>query len=421
MTKNFLLLFVIILYVTGCQKTGNNSTTIPESPTNLKTALIVPNSAKLTWTDNSTNEDSFRIERKISGGNYTPHATVKADITTYIDSGLALSTTYIYRVYAFNSAGKSKTYTNEDSVTTNAAVTYTIPVWGDTTLPSLDTYNSFLGYNFVDTTSVTVSLSGMKSDGGTPLTGRGVVWSTNHNPTIDLSTKTNVGNTLRDVNTVISGLSYNTTYYLREYATNSVGTIYSQEISFITGKDPQSVAIGDYFKGGIVFYILKQGDIGYDLNVKHELIAGVEGQFQYNPGGAYLSLRWDNNNTNTPTYARDTAVGTGKSNTNKIVNALGNESYAYATSYCTSSYRGSYPYTYNDWYLPSKNELKLMYKNIGCGATGTNYNVGKFANLFYWSSSEVSDSSAYSVDFGSGSLVTMEKFQSNLICPIRSF
>ena len=62
----------------------------------------------LTWTDNSTNEDGFSIERKIGPtGTFAQIATIGASATSYIDSTVASATTYCYRLLAFNVAGNS--------------------------------------------------------------------------------------------------------------------------------------------------------------------------------------------------------------------------------------------------------------------------------------------------------------------------
>src|SRR5262245_47595127 len=67
----------------------------------------------LTWTDNSTNEDGFEIERKTgTSGSYAQIATVGVNVTSYTDASLAAGTTYCYQVRAFNSAADSG-YTNE--------------------------------------------------------------------------------------------------------------------------------------------------------------------------------------------------------------------------------------------------------------------------------------------------------------------
>jgi hypothetical protein len=71
-------------------------------------------SLQVSWTDNSDDEDGFSIERKLdTNGTYVVIATVGPNVTVYSDSSLANSTTYCYRVNAFNSAGNSA-YTNED-------------------------------------------------------------------------------------------------------------------------------------------------------------------------------------------------------------------------------------------------------------------------------------------------------------------
>jgi hypothetical protein len=75
----------------------------------------------LSWTDASDNEDGFAIERKTgTSGTFARVASVGSNISTYTDASLASSTTYCYRVNAFNTAGNSA-YTNEICGTTLAA------------------------------------------------------------------------------------------------------------------------------------------------------------------------------------------------------------------------------------------------------------------------------------------------------------
>lgn len=84
------------------------------------------------------------------------------------------------------------------------------------------------------------------SDGGANITARGVVWSTSQNPTIALTTKTVDGVGVGVFTSSISALTPNTTYYVRAYATNSMGTSYGNEITFTT--------IVDVTTGLIAFY-----------------------------------------------------------------------------------------------------------------------------------------------------------------------
>jgi hypothetical protein len=70
-------------------------------------------------------------------------------------------------------------------------------------------------------------------DGGPSVTARGLCWSTSHNPTIAGSNNNNGGGTGSFVSS-LSGLMPGTLYYVRAYATNSVGTGYGNEVSFTT-------------------------------------------------------------------------------------------------------------------------------------------------------------------------------------------
>jgi hypothetical protein len=80
-----------------------------------------------TWTDNSTTEASFSIERKTgTSGTYVQVATVGANVTTYTDANLAAGTTYCYQVRAVNSAGSSAP--SNEACSTTAAQSYTLTV-----------------------------------------------------------------------------------------------------------------------------------------------------------------------------------------------------------------------------------------------------------------------------------------------------
>jgi hypothetical protein len=82
--------------------------------------------------------------------------------------------------------------------------------------------------------SATIGVN-ITSDGGSEITSRGVVWSTTQNPTIALSTKTSDGNGIEEFYSEIIDLMPSTIYYVRAYATNSIGTAYGNEISITTG------------------------------------------------------------------------------------------------------------------------------------------------------------------------------------------
>ena len=71
------------------------------------------------------------------------------------------------------------------------------------------------------------------SDGGASTTARGVCWNTAQNPTI-ANYKTNENTGVGSFTSIIPCLTPNTTYYVRAYATNSVGTVYGSELNFTT-------------------------------------------------------------------------------------------------------------------------------------------------------------------------------------------
>ena len=84
-------------------------------------------------------------------------------------------------------------------------------------------------------TASTATCGGSVSyDGGQSVTARGVCYGTSHNPTTSGSHTTD-GTGTGSFTSNLGGLSASTTYYVRAYATNSVGTAYGQEMTFTTG------------------------------------------------------------------------------------------------------------------------------------------------------------------------------------------
>jgi len=89
----------------------------PYAPSELFAQAISTSQIDLNWTDNSYDEVGFIIERRTGTEPFTQVATVGEDVTAYQDMGLQHSTTYTYRVCAYNDGGNSP-YSNEASATT---------------------------------------------------------------------------------------------------------------------------------------------------------------------------------------------------------------------------------------------------------------------------------------------------------------
>lgn len=101
----------------------------------------------LVWTYTSTNETGFGVQRTTStNGTWTQVGTVTAPATTYLDTGLQYSTTYYYRVWAYNPAGDSPYSTIASFTTPASPVTNTAPQIS--TQPASQTVNVGTGVTF---------------------------------------------------------------------------------------------------------------------------------------------------------------------------------------------------------------------------------------------------------------------------------
>ena len=107
------------------------------------------------------------------------------------------------------------------------------------------------------------------------------------------------------------------------------------------------------------------------------------------PSDQGTGIQWYNGSYVT-TGAIGTAIGTGQANTTAIVTIQGAGNYA--AQFCNDLTVGGY----SDWFLPSKDELNLMYTNLKVAG------VGGFADTNYWSSSEDYAGSEWAQNFSSG-------------------
>jgi uncharacterized protein (TIGR02145 family) len=198
------------------------------------------------------------------------------------------------------------------------------------TLPVLTTTNT-------GNITLTSASSGgnITADGNADITARGVVWNTSSNPTISLTTKTTDGTGIGLFTSNLTNLTPNTTYYVRAYATNSVGTTYGNEVTFTTS--------------AIQLPVLTTSAIS---NITQNT-ASSGGNITSDGGGAITSRGVVWNTTQNPTIALSTKTTDGSGSgafTSNITNLTPNTQYyvrAYATNSAGTAYGNEVNYTTN--------------------------------------------------------------------------
>ena len=188
-----------------------------------------------------------------------PYTTDGTGTGSYVSqiTGLTSNTTYYVRAYATNSAGTS--YGNQQTFTTLV----------DPVLPTVTTDDA------TDITQTTATSGGnVVSDGGATVTVRGVCWSTSSNPTTT-DNHTTDGSGIGAFVSYLTGLTPNTFYYVRAYATNSVGTAYGNEVTFTTlgggGGEPCPGVPTVYYEGQTYNTV----EIGTQCWLKENLNVGI--------------------------------------------------------------------------------------------------------------------------------------------------
>jgi uncharacterized protein (TIGR02145 family)/gliding motility-associated-like protein len=160
--------------------------------------------------------------------------------------------------------------------------------------------------------------------------------------------------------------------------TNDTSICRGDTIRISTNLDSISFNIGDNLAGGKIAYILQSFDFGYVPGL-------IKGLITTNNDIASLSWGRNGSSIGTTTY-----VGSGNANTNIIVQNTSGLNNAAGVCY-DLNING-----YNDWFLPSKDELNKLYSNKNL--------IGGFLNRLYWSSSEAQGGAfyAWSQNFSNG-------------------
>ena len=183
----------------------------PAAPSGLSATAVSSSQVNLAWTDNSSNETAFKVERgSSSSGPWTQVGTTPA--AAYADTGLAAGTTYFYRVRASNTAGDSS-YSNTSSATTSAGAT---PPAAPTSLSATALSSSQIRLTWIDGSA---NESGFKVERSTATTGWAQVGTVLANGTTHTDT----------------GLSASTAYSYRVRAYNASGdSVYSNTATATT-------------------------------------------------------------------------------------------------------------------------------------------------------------------------------------------
>lgn len=288
-------------------------------------------------------------------------------------TGLAGGTTYYARAYATNTAGTA--YGNQDVF---ATLTPVLPTLNTTAITSITYQSAVSGGNTIN-------------DGGSPITAKGVCWDTLTGPTI-AGNFTSEGTGSNNFVSSLTGLLGGKTYYVRAYATNSLGTSYGNELSFPTCGTPIHF-VGDTLTGGVVFYV--------DCTGQHGLVAALTDQG--------TAIQWGCQGT--VTGATGTAIYSGAANTTAILAAC--TTTGIAAQLCHNYDGGGL----TDWYLPSSGELQEMYNQRGV--------IPNLAGgvMSYWSSTEGGATVAGGFFFYGGySISAMKGYATQMVCrAIRAF
>ena len=232
---------------------------------------------------------------------------------------------------------------------------------------------------------------------GNQIMERGILYSTTPNPTL-LSNKIMIGNGIGTFDS-ISGLGYqyehllnpNTTYYVRAFAvTENNISAYGNEVSFTTLSVGQSGP-----GGGIVFF--NKGN--------------TTGGWQYletATSDQSTGIAWGCDETSIP--GTQLTVGSGEANTSLIV--AGCNEASFAAKICNDLVSGGQ----TDWFLPSRDELYLMYKNLHTNNQG-NFNT----SYAYSSSTEYVYHSAWAFVFSDGNAGSNGKVYATYVRAVRAF
>ena len=333
------------------------------------------------------------IFAQIGINNENPDPSAALDITSTTAGFLMPRMTNAQRQAISNpAAGLQVFVTDFDG---GSVMLYNGTEWGTLSFTKKRPDAPIIGTATLGNTEAIVPFTAPSSDGGSPITSY-TATSSPGGITVTLSQSGSGSIT-------VSGLTNATAYTFTVTATNAIGTSLASAAS--NSVIPAVQQVGDFYGGGVIFYIFESGDTGYVLGETHGLIAAVEDQGS--------GIRWYNGSFTT-TGATATTIGTGSANTDAIIAAQGATTTSYAAGLAKAYAAGGY----TDWFLPSKDELNKMYlkKEILEAVSG----FTAFSD-YYWSSTEYGSGQARDQYFYNGSQSRYNKANTNNVRPVRAF
>ena len=396
---NFLIIMTLLLLLPGCHfkrepsvKTSpvtdigpNGALTGGEVTSDGYVDVIVRGVCYGTKKSPGTNGD-----RTTDGYGEGPFTSTLTDLTP--------NTLYYIRAYAINAEGTG--YGEQLTFTTNK---FGVPTLTTSSVTLITQTSAAAGGNIT-------------SDGGVEVTARGVCWSTHTVPLISDSKTTNGAGT-GSFSSNLTGLTGNTTYYVRAYATNSEGTAYGQEVSFKTSPVLPVVTTDSPSATGTT--------------------TGKGGGNVTNDGGSAITARgvcWNTSPNPTVANSKTTdGIGTGTFESS-ITSLLANTTYhvrAYATNSVGTSYGSDLIFTtdpvtisdndgntYNviriDGQVWMKENLRTTKLNDNSAIANVT-NAGTWSTLttgaYVWYNNEVANKSVY------GALYNWNAVKTGKLCP----
>jgi hypothetical protein len=433
---------------TSAEKSVTTSAEIP-APTNLQLEKLTDISYRLTWQDNSTGEEGFKIDRKIAENEWViGYESVGENTTSFVDSNVFVVKSSInvqYRVYAFYKEFES----SKTDANTNAALTppsnLTITQNTITSITLNWQVNSIGEEGFrIERKQGTGNWELLTALTGTSYTDESFTLNTDvfyriaayfgqYYSDFDESSfnsqippPQNLTITANSATSITLNWSYNLTGHegfkverkidngswemlddnlnpvqnsftddgldlpQHDYTYRIAAFLSGFQSNYIEGAAQCVLSIGEIYKGGIIFYLNSNG--GGLVCAESDQSTGARwGCYGTSPGGT------------------GTGVGTGAANTAVIV--AGCSQSGIAACICNDLVLNGY----NDWFLPSKDELNLMYENLKLAG------IGDFSARNYWNSSEYCSRNAWWQYFENGNQITYNKNNLSRVRCVRAF